>query len=85
MMDSFENGLIEETDMGNATDCKQESYIAYVILSSDMIFVNLFTQPAFLRPKIYPKKRANRDSGKFTQIFHILSNDCGNIKMQPKK
>ena len=27
----------------------------------DMIFVNFFTRPAFLRPKFYPEKRVNRD------------------------
>ena len=33
---------------------------------SDMIFVKKFTRPEFLGQKFYPKKRVNRDNGKFT-------------------
>ena len=33
---------------------------------TDMIFVNFFTRPKFLRPEFYPKKRVNCDNGKFT-------------------
>ena len=35
-------------------------------VEADMIFVNFFTRPEFLRPEFYPKKRVNRDNGKFT-------------------
>ena len=32
----------------------------------DMIFVEFFTRPEFLRPEFYPKKCVNRDNSKFT-------------------
>ena len=33
---------------------------------TDMIFVKKFTRPEFLGQKFYPKKRVNRENGKFT-------------------
>ena len=46
-------------------------------VEADMIFVNFFTRPEFLRPEFYPKKHVNRDNGKFTtkqrKFFKLLN------------
>ena len=41
-------------------------YLIQIQFPTDMIFVKKFTRPEFLGQKFYPKKRVNRDNGKFT-------------------
>ena len=57
-----------------------------IMLCTDMIFVKNFTRPEFLGPRFYPKKRVNRDNGKFTtkqrKFFKLLNLRQNSVMLQ---